>query len=443
MFWKRAVKAIAFILIFLVVFGFFSGIVTNPADYRNYQWIRGFYEEPRNSLDAVYIGSSAVYAFWNPLVAWEKYGIAVYPYTCNAQHLITADYMLKEVRKTQPDCLYIVNLNTIYDQRITLAEFHYLLDYMPFSLNKLQLTAYLAKTANLTFDETLELFVPMFRYHSRWNELVWEDFNYQLDGLKGASDYSAYYRTIKDISQKFITTEECSTAAPHVVEAVNRLLDYCDKEGLNMLFVTSPRVEKKLIYSQQINYIEELIRSRGYEVLDLVGAVDEIGLTPKKDYYNITHVNIHGSVKCTQYLSEYLIENYGFTDKRDDPAYESWDAGLEAYRPALDAYILDFEKETRFRDNALKAPSGLTVTATDAGIEISWKAVKGAEGYVVYQKLAGNVWQPLATITQTSFTDDSVTPKESYYYTVVPYRDVDGVRQYGDFSYNGKNATAL
>lgn len=443
MFWKRAVKVIAFVLIFVVVFGFFSGIVTNPADYRNYQWIRGFYEEPRNSLDAVYIGSSTVYSSWNPMAAWEKYGLAIYPYTCNSQHLITAEYMLKEVRKTQPDCLYIININTIYDEKMVPAEFHHLLDYMPFSLNKLQLTAYLAKTAELSFDESLELFMPMYRYHSRWNKLSWEDFNYQINGMKGASDYSLYNRTIKDISGKYVVPEERVAAAPHVEEAVDRLLDYCDKEGLNMLFVTMPRVEKKLVYSKQINYIEDLIRSRGYEVLDLMGAVDEIGLNLKKDYYNIGHLNIHGSIKFTQYFSEYLIENYSFTDKRNDPAYESWNTGLEAYRPALDERILDFEKETRFRDTELKAPSNFKVAATDEGIQISWKAVEGAEGYVVYQKLAGGMWQPLATITQTTFIDDSVSAESRYYYTVVPYRDVDGVRQYGDFNYNGKNATAL
>ena len=57
---KVALKTSAFVLIFLLLLVSALKLTTCPADYRNYQWIAGFYEEPADSLDAVYIGGSNV-----------------------------------------------------------------------------------------------------------------------------------------------------------------------------------------------------------------------------------------------------------------------------------------------------------------------------------------------------------------------------------------------
>ena len=93
------IKAVLFALIFILLFAYVSKVVTYPSDYRNYQWIGGFYEEEEESLDAVYIGSSNCYAFWNSMTAWEEYGITVYPYSCNAMSFLATEYLIKETKK--------------------------------------------------------------------------------------------------------------------------------------------------------------------------------------------------------------------------------------------------------------------------------------------------------------------------------------------------------
>ena len=127
---RKFIKAVAFVLAFLVLFGAVSGVLVCPNDYRNYQWVGAFYENEKNSLDAVYLGSSTVYAFWSPAIAWEQNGIAVWNYTSPRQPLVAAKYIIEDCRKTQKDALYIVNLNRVamkYDK----TAMHYLLDYMP------------------------------------------------------------------------------------------------------------------------------------------------------------------------------------------------------------------------------------------------------------------------------------------------------------------------
>ena len=226
---KKVVKVVIFTIIFALCFNMLSKVLTSPNDYRNYQWIGGFYEEEDNSLDAVYIGSSNCYATWNPVLAWEEYGIAVYPYCCNAQPLFAVEYLIKEARKTQPDATFIVNINTVSDRKIAESEMHYLLDYMPFSLNKLKLTQYLSKVSGYTFEESLEFYLPIIRYHTRYGELTSEDFSYKIDGLKGASHYDTYLNLSKNVSDLKTSSDEEAVLSEDLVDCIHSLLDYIEK----------------------------------------------------------------------------------------------------------------------------------------------------------------------------------------------------------------------
>lgn len=440
---KYIIKAVAFIVIFAVLFGGLSKIMTYPADYRNYQWVAGFYEEPDESLDAVYIGSSNCYAFWNPLTAWQEYGIAVYPYATNAQPFAAAKYLIKEARKTQPDAVFIVNINTLEDNGLDISSIHHLLDYMPFSLNKLALTRYLAEVGGYSLAESMELYLPIIRYHDRWAELNPEDFQYEVDGFKGASTYSSFLDGISDISDIYITTAEEAECTPELTDLVNDLLDYCDEEQVKVVFVTVPRAESDEALVQKFNAVNSLIASRGYPILNLIDKTDEVGLDLTKDYYNRTHTNIHGAVKFTRYLSEYLIENYQFEDKRGQEAYADWDEAWFRYEQLLSPYLLEIEKDGAFVDVDLEEPEELAAKTDAETVQLLWQAVEKADGYAIYRKTGdGGFWGRIGETSALEYVDPEAVQGEAYYYTVVPYYQVDQEKYYGAFSYYGIHVVA-
>lgn len=454
------IKSVLFALIFILLFAYVSKVVTYPSDYRNYQWIGGFYEEEEESLDAVYIGSSNCYAFWNSMTAWDEYGIAVYPYSCNAMSFIATEYLIKETRKTQPDALFVVNVNTISETTVTIEKVHHLLDYMPFSLNKLELIDALADAGDFTTEERMECIVPMLRYHSRWSDLSEKDFNYEVNGMKGSSAYSTFLKTYVDITDRYVLTDETADVPETYAEALDSLLDYCDEEKVNVLFVTVPRAEKDEERLKQINKINELIEERGYDTLYLIDETEAIGLDITTDFYNRNHTNVHGSIKYTQYLSEYLIENYGFENKKGNEAYSSWDKGYEKYSKKIMPYVLDIELDSAHRDYTLSQPADLQAEVKTAEVpaeevQVSWKAVENADGYAVYRKEGTKgVWQQLAVTDKTNYVDimtadenmesgetdveDTQTKSQTTYtYTVVPYCEESGEKYYGNFAYLG------
>ncbi len=67
----------------------------------------------------------------------------------------------------------------------------------------------------------------------------------------------------------------------------------------------------------------------------------------------------------------------------------------------------------------VKTPTLKAPTNTSNSIKVSWSAIKGADGYIVYRK-AGSAtkWTKLATVKGTSYTDKNVKAGTNYTYTV-------------------------
>lgn len=438
----KAIKATAFSLIFILLFLIVSHVLTVSSSDLEYHRMTGIYNEPESSLDAVYIGSSNCYAFWNQLLAWEEYGIAVYPYTCSSMPLMVTEYMIREARKTQPDALYIVNINTLEDSELNDVVMHRLLDYMPLSSNKLELTRYMSDTLGYSFTERLEFYFPILRYHSRWNELTAYNFTDDYDSLKSSSQYPAYLISSTDISDVYQISKEEGEISDALSDSLDRLLNYCTEEKVKVLFVAVPRAEEKAETVQKINTVKNIISEKGFDVLDLMDKTDQIGLDLKTDYYNRSHTNIHGSIKYTHYLSKYLVEKYGFEDKRSNVDYVSWNEALDKYMDVVDSYILNFETDPQHHDSRLSAPGSLTADAGDSVITVEWERVKGAEGYAVYKKIEKNgAWKQVTVTDELVFKDTVVSEDKTYYYTVAPYYVENGQRYYGDYLYNGVSTT--
>ncbi len=438
--WNCLLKVVIFSLLFIILFQYVTKVMSmNTIDTRQYTLMTGIYEEEKDSLDAVYIGSSNCYAFWNPLVAFEEYGICVLPYNCSSLPLNVAEYMIREARKTQPDAVYLININSIDEEEISDVVMHRLLDYMPFSLNKLELTKYMTELSELSLKDSMEYYFPIIKYHGRWNELTPENFEFDIENHKNSSSYNGYLKKVKNISSDYKTTSEQQLPSDVVMDSLESLLDYCDEEKVKAVFVTVPQARKGIAIVEKYNAMNEIIASRGYQVVDLLNNIDETSLDLETDFYNAQHTNIHGSVKFTQYMSEYLIDTFGFEDKRDDSQYESWNEELEKYQKKVAPYMFDFEWDSTSRDYELSAVENLACESTENENVLSWDFVEGADGYAIYCKnKEKKAWTLLAEVTGNSYTDQQISAEECY--TVVPFKESNDGKKYGKFPYFGIKA---
>ena len=434
--WKNLIKSTIFLIIFAITFSSVSSILTRSYNNVEHHWMTGIYEEPENTLDAVYLGSSNCFAFWNQNIAWEEYGIAVTPYTCSSQPLLAAEYLIKEARKTQPDAVYIVNINTL-DSKVSDAVMHLLLDNMPFSKNKIEMTEYLCDLAELTPTERLEFYFPIIRFHTNWSEIRADTFSNRLREIKGGNNYLWYFERINNISANIKSANGTCELSKTLKNSIESLLDYCENENVKVVFVAVPRAERSKIAVKRINTVSNIISERGFTVLDLREKYNKIGLDFTNDYYNDTHTNIHGSIKFTYYISEYLVKTYGLKNKRNDKAYSSWENSYNKYYEYIKPYVLSIELDSKHRMYDLEKPENLKLEAESDSLKVTWKANEKADGYTVFRRVNTDAWEEITDTTGTSFVDNKINSKNKYTYTVAPFVNKNGEKYYGVFSYKG------
>ena len=72
----------------------------------------------------------------------------------------------------------------------------------------------------------------------------------------------------------------------------------------------------------------------------------------------------------------------------------------------------------------LPTPELTSVKSTSSGITVNWKAVSNAQGYRIYRKNEKGNWVGLENVSssQTTYTDTTADPDQSYTYTVRAYR---------------------
>lgn len=440
---KNLLKVVIFIVIFSVLFTSALSVLFVGVDRMSYNSVQGFYDEPEDSVDAVYIGSSNVLAFWNPLLAWQEYGIKVQTLACNSGPVSSLEFLLKEAQKTQPNAVFIMNINTLGEKEVmTLPRFHKIFSYSPLSLNKIQSIERMGDFYDLTTEDKMELYCPMIRFHSRWDSISDKDFDSTTNGYKGSIASPNYLGTYKDVSKKYGYCEDYANLSDMLDRSVTSLLDYCDTQDFEVLFVTVPQ-SKDSDNLSKYNSINKMISDRGYTVLDLMYKTDELNIFPEKDYYNSDHTNIHGSAKFTHYMADYFIENYGFEDKRSANNDDSWETSLEEYLPVINTSIMDFEMKDGYSPSILDEPANLTaVVNNDTDVVLSWNRVEDADGYAIYKKAGKNgIWAKIAETDKLTFTDTEFLDFEKKYtYRVVPFKNVDETKAYGDFSYEGVEA---
>ncbi|MBO7563236.1 MAG: InlB B-repeat-containing protein, partial [Clostridiales bacterium] len=93
-----------------------------------------------------------------------------------------------------------------------------------------------------------------------------------------------------------------------------------------------------------------------------------------------------------------------------------------------------------FAKGICPAAANLKAASVKGGVKLTWDAVTGAEGYLVYGIVAGKSYAYVGMTTQgTSFTDKTASTTQFNYYWVYPYfKDSNGkmvVGQTGKYTY--------
>lgn len=331
--WLRFSVFIVIALVLLDIFGrYISVFAVNGLLY----WrTADFYTEPKNSMDAVVVGSSSTYSYWVPTTAWEEYGVTMYSYSTAQQPLAATRFVIDECRKTQPDAAYIINLNMALVEEMSPARIHFLSDVMPPSQNRHRMIQYLCGIGGYnSIGDQLEYYFPIIVMHSRWKRCTSPFEPHNGHGCKGSSVDANFINGHEDVTDSLVFTDLTAPPPDSVMYEVDLLLDYLEDKGIKAAFFLSPGTINQES-QEQLNYICAHVRDQGYPVYNGLENFKDTYLDPEQDYFDFAHANVSGGMKFTRWLGKLIIQEFGFTDKRGDPDYTSWDEAVKNYERAI------------------------------------------------------------------------------------------------------------
>lgn len=321
-----------------------SGMASTACAYYDYNVLKlaGFYAEPKNTLDVVFLGASDVFTGFSSAYAYDLYGFTSYPYALDASPSILHESQLREVLKHQEPKWIVVEINGfLYDDpqlQTDSGSLRRYLNNIPFSWNRVKTTLEVVPA-----EDWYIYFFPLAKRHSNWKNAldqggnVMDLFAIRLTGsrLKGNVTSINTYEApaMRDIAADHSIAPLEPMANAHLIS----FLEYCRENQLeNVLFVRFPHIvstEGSYERFQRCNEAERIVEEYGYDFVNMEREYEGIGLDFSKDFYNEDHLTVSGQKKLTEYFGRILTEEYGVTESDlTEKQRQSWEESAQLNR---------------------------------------------------------------------------------------------------------------
>lgn len=336
--------------IFALIFAVLLSSVTFVMRYKKDQKrIISFYNEPKKSLDVIFLGSSHVHCSIIPLELWNKYGITSFDYSTPGQNFQLAFSCIKEViGKQQPELLVIDLFTSFYICRNMFESFgiHNVVDCLSLFSKFRLINDFILLSGKPDYKTSFELFFSAYVYHQRWDKLNKDD--YYCIGIeekirKGVYGDALYFTKMDNGKFPYVNSEYVeSLELPYLYNKVLiEILKLCNKNQIKVLFTLFPYDDSYIDYLYKIDMnllnryykgiVEKGMEYKNVAFLNYFAKIDEIGLDEKNDLKDRSHLNFYGAQKITAHLGKYIKEHYDIPDRRLDPAYAKWNDDYKLY----------------------------------------------------------------------------------------------------------------
>jgi len=317
--------------------------------------IEEYYQETTGH-DVIFVGDCEVYESFSPITLWENYGITSYIRGSTQQLIWQSYYLLEETLQYEKPEVVVFNVLAMKYDKPQKEEYNRLtLDGMRLSPIKIK-----AIQASMTEKENLiDYIFPILRYHSRWDELTAEDFQYMFKKKK--LFHNGYYMRV-DVRPVTTVPEGRKLAnyrfGDNAYYYLDKMVDLCRDNDIDLVLVKAPSLYPYW-YDEWEAQIEEYAAKHDLLYINFLELIDEIGIDFNTDTYDGgLHMNLSGAEKLSVYLGKVLAENYGLKDHRNDDVYkEVWEEKVDFYYDMKAQQYYELEKYGYLKSFGAKPPT--------------------------------------------------------------------------------------
>ena len=162
---------------------------------------------------------------------------------------------------------------------------------------------------------------PILRYHSRFDELTKEDFEYLF---KVKDNTWNGYLVNKNVNPVGTLPAKRPLAdyqfADICYDYLDKITALCREKGVELILVKAPSLYPYW-YEEYDAQMAEYAENNGLAYYNFAECTEEIGLDFQVDTYDAgLHLNHTGAEKLSRYFAQILAENHNIPDRRNDAA---------------------------------------------------------------------------------------------------------------------------
>lgn len=315
---KRFLKTFVFLTAMFVMIFSINSFLDYSSDNTE-QSMKLFFNEPKNSLDVIYMGASTVKAGILPTKIYEKTGLTGYSVGYNNLPVCLFKPLIEQCEKTQNPKLYIIDINNLsyFVRDYFESSVKYTANALPDKRDSQKIVSDL-----LDSDERLNYSFDLYRNHYNWERLSfiikgrklgvdrkvsvikgWRALCSHFSGEGDYIDISDNYEIIDPLNG------EGNANLIKNYEIFMQLLDFIDENAINVCFIRTPRfTDKDNLFEFKIcNYYAKILQERGFIYKDFSRDMSKYSTS---DFYNIFHLNLYGAEKFSDTLADFIIENH-------------------------------------------------------------------------------------------------------------------------------------
>lgn len=339
-------KLALFFILFLVLLNNVNDILKYP---KQSEWnTKGMEKVYTNSdhYDVLFSGTSMAVTNMSAEELYSKYGIASYSIGEPEQMVFLSYYSLKEALKYQSPKIVLFDAQAMFyseerekglleDYEQTTA--HYTLDSLKNGKEKYDAVTEIKK---LHPSSTYwEYFSKMYYNHSNWENITEDNFEslQSKDIIMGNRSLTGILENVSE--NKYVSWEDNTGEEADIlernIEYLKKIANLCEERNVKLVLVRG--YGSRVWTWSQYNIVSRLAGELDLDYLDLAVHEKEIGFNWITDTQDGMHHNVVGVKKWTDFLGQYLVDNYDFTDRRNDINYAEYAEQEEVYKNVLNA----------------------------------------------------------------------------------------------------------
>lgn len=267
--------------------------------------------------DVVFIGDCEVYANFTPMEMYRTQGITAYVRGSSQQLIWQSYYVLKETFEYEKPDVVVFNVNSMrYSEPVSEAFNRLTIDKMKWSDEKVGII----RASMMEEEDFLSYVFPILRYHSRFDELTAEDFEYLVrvkDNTWNGHLVNQGVKPVENLPTKRVLADYSFGDICYDYLEKMRLL--CEENGTELILIKAPSVYPYW-YDEYDAQIEDYAAEHGLCFYNFLDYVEEIGIDYAQDTYDGgLHMNLTGATKLSVFFADILAESHGVKDHRNDP----------------------------------------------------------------------------------------------------------------------------